>query len=63
MIDGFICIVLILPVSITTIEKTISIIKVIKTIVIDKLNGQWVFLQITYLFTIEKTLLIYLVNN
>jgi len=58
MIDRFICIGLILPVSITTIEKTISTIKIMKTIVIDKS-----FMQTTYLFTSKKTLLIYLVNN
>jgi hypothetical protein len=40
MIDRFICIGLILPVSIITIEKIISTIKIIMTIVIDKLNRQ-----------------------
>jgi len=40
MIDKFICIGLILSVSITTIEKHFSTIKIIKTIVIYKLNGQ-----------------------
>jgi len=40
MIDIFIYIGLILSVSITIIEKTFSTIKIIKTIVINKLNGQ-----------------------
>ena len=40
IIDKFICIGLILSASITTIEKTISTITIIKTIVIDRLNRQ-----------------------
>jgi len=40
MIDRFICISLVLFVSITIIEKKISTIKIINTIVIDILNGQ-----------------------
>jgi len=40
MIEKFICIGLILRVSITTIKKSFSTIKIIKTIVIDKLDGQ-----------------------
>jgi len=43
MIDRFIYIGLILLVSITIIEKTFLTIKIIKTIVINKLNGQWVY--------------------
>jgi len=39
MIYRFIYIGLILPVSITIIEKTFSTVKIIKTIVINKLNG------------------------
>jgi len=43
MIDLFIYIGLMLPVSITIIEITFSTINIIKTIVINKLNGQWVY--------------------
>jgi len=57
MVDRFICIGLILPVSITTIEKTISTIKVIKTIVIDKLNRQE-FLANNLFIYIKKDIII-----
>jgi len=40
MIGRLICVGLILLVSITTKEKPFSTIKIIKTIIIDKLNGQ-----------------------
>jgi len=40
VIDQFICIYLILSVSITVVEKTFLTIKIIKTIIINKLNGQ-----------------------
>ena len=45
MINRSIYIGLILPVSITIIEKTFSTIKIIKIIVINKLNGQWVYIE------------------
>jgi len=43
MIDRFIYNSLVFPITIKTIEKTLLTIKIIKTIVINILNGQWVF--------------------
>jgi len=63
MIDRFICIGLELPVSITTIDKTFSNNKNYQDNSRKHIKCVMSFLQITYLFTLGKTLLIYFVNN